>query len=209
MYSIQNEEDSKNDMAYLRIIEALLFAAEEPLDIPTILAQLPATISIIDLMKKLEQFYQSRGINLVKIGNKYAFRTASDLHVILKKDVTTKRRLSQAGIETLAIIAYHQPVTRAEIEEIRGVRVSKGTIDVLLEMKWVKMRGRRRIIGRPLIYGTSESFLSHFGLENLADLPDVEELKSIGLLDSHLPTDFMMPRPHTDNDEKEEVLTDV
>jgi len=178
----------------LRVIEAVLFVAAEPLDVATIAAQLPDKTPVELLIDELRQQYESRGIHIVKLGKKYAFRTAADLSYALEKHVTAKRRLSRAAQETLAIIAYHQPVTRAEIEEIRGVTISKGTLDILLDTGWVKIRGRRRVPGRPVTYGTSDHFLSHFNLESLADLPGLEELKAIGLLDSRLPPGFTIPQ---------------
>ena len=196
----------------LRVIEAVLFVAAEPLDVATIAEQLPANTPVEMLIDELKQQYESRGIHIVKLGKKYAFRTAADLSYALEKHVTAKRRLSRAAQETLAIIAYHQPVTRAEIEEIRGVSISKGTIDILLDTGWVKIRGRRRVPGRPVTYGTSDHFLSHFNLESLTDLPGLEELKAIGLLDSRLPPGFTIPQtnleelPLEDGDMGEDML---
>ena len=138
----------------------------------------------------------TRGVNLVQVAGKWMFRTAGDLSFLLSRDAVEQKRLSRAALETLAIIAYHQPVTRAEIEEIRGVATSKGTLDLLLETGWIRMRGRRRTPGRPVTYGTTEAFLSHFGLDTVADLPGVEELKGAGLLDSRVPANFAMPEPH-------------
>jgi segregation and condensation protein B len=179
----------------LRILEALLFAASEPLAEHYLSTHLKSGDDVTALLEELKGFYASRGINLVKIGGKWAFRTADDLSYLLEKHATEQRRLSKAAMETLAIIAYHQPVTRAEIEEIRGVMVSAGTIDVLMEIGWVRPRGRRRAPGRPITYGTTDQFLDHFGLDAIKDLPGLAELKGAGLLDSNLPPDFTVPEP--------------
>ena len=179
----------------LRILEALLFAAAEPVDERTLTEHLPAGDAVAPLLEELQNLYAGRGVNLRKIAGKWVFRTAEDLSYLLEKRSVEERRLSKAALETLSIIAYHQPVTRAEIEEIRGVQTSKGTLDVLLETGWVRMRGRRRAPGRPVTYGTSEQFLEHFGFDSLRDLPGAAELKGAGLLDSALPADFQMPEP--------------
>ncbi|MEC8546658.1 MAG: SMC-Scp complex subunit ScpB, partial [Pseudomonadota bacterium] len=171
------------DGEHIRMVEAVLFAAEEPLDAASIAERLPRDIEVEAVLEAVRAKYKKAGFNLVKIDKKYAFRSASDLSHVLKKHLVQQRRLSKAALETLAIVAYHQPVTRAEIEDIRGVSVSKGTLDVLLESEWVRMRGRRRVPGRPVTYGTSQMFLDHFGLESLKDLPGLEELKAAGLLD--------------------------
>ena len=147
------------------------------------------------LLEELKGFYASRGVNLVKVADKWTFRTAEDLSYLLERHATEQRRLSKAALETLAIIAYHQPVTRAEIEEIRGVAASAGTLDVLMEIGWVRPRGRRRAPGRPITYGTTESSWMHFGLESIKDLPGLAELKGAGLLESNLPPDFTVPEP--------------
>ncbi len=147
---------------------------------------------------RLQEEYAPRGVNLVRIGGKWTFRTANDLSWLLSKEAVEPRKLSRAAIETLAIIAYHQPVTRAEIEEIRGVTTSKGTVDVLLETGWIRPRGRRKAPGRPITYGTTEAFLSHFGLDAVGDLPGLEELKGSGLLDGRLPPGFSVPMPSDD-----------
>jgi segregation and condensation protein B len=179
----------------LRILEALLFAAAEPLDETTLKAQLPGDDDISALLEELRAFYAGRGVNLMRIAGKWAFRTAEDLSYLLERYATQERRLSKAALETLSIIAYHQPVTRAEIEEIRGVTTSAGTIDILLETGWVRLRGRRRAPGRPVTYGTTDSFLSHFGLDSIKDLPGLSELRASGLLDGNLPPDFAVPEP--------------
>ncbi len=149
----------------LRIVEALLFAAAEPLDEAVLARQFVEGEDVRALLEELQSSYAARGVNLVRVAGKWAFRTADDLSFLLEKQAVEQRRLSRAALETLAIIAYHQPVTRAEIEEIRGVSTSKGTIDVLLETGWIKLRGRRRAPGRPVTYGTTESFLTHFGFD--------------------------------------------
>jgi segregation and condensation protein B len=179
----------------LRIIEALLFAASEPLDEAFLARHLKVGADVKALLEELRGFYAGRGVNLVRVAGKWAFRTASDLAYLLERHAVEEKRLSRAALETLAIIAYHQPVTRAEIEEIRGVETSKGTLDILLETGWVRPRGRRRAPGKPLTYGTTETFLEHFGLESVKDLPGVAELKSAGLLDATLPPGFQVPSP--------------
>jgi segregation and condensation protein B len=182
----------------LRLLEALLFAASEPLDQAALAKRMPDGVDIKVALAQLQADYSSRGVNLVRVANKWTFRTAGDLSWLMTKEITETRRLSRAAIEVLSIIAYHQPVTRAEIEEIRGVVTSKGTLDVLLETGWIKPRGRRKTPGRPLTFGTTETFLSQFSLEALGDLPGLEELKGTGLLDSRLPTGFTVPNPSDD-----------
>ena len=179
----------------LRLVEAMLFAASEPLSEKDLAARLPQGTDVQDALKRLQQDYAPRGVNLVRVAGKWAFRTAEDLSFLLERQAVEQRRLSRAALETLAIIAYHQPVTRAEIEEIRGVSTSKGTIDVLLETGWIKLRGRRRAPGRPVTYGTTEAFLEHFVFDSIQDLPGLNELKGAGLLDSTLPPGFSMPNP--------------
>jgi segregation and condensation protein B len=179
----------------LRILEALLFAAAEPLDQAALAQHFGSDEEVPGLLKELQDLYAGRGVNLVRVAGKWAFRTAEDLAFLLEHQAVEQRRLSRAALETLAIIAYHQPVTRAEIEEIRGVSTSKGTLDVLLETGWIKLRGRRRAPGRPVTYGTTEGFLAHFGFDSLQDLPGLAELKGAGLLDSSLPPSFSMPNP--------------
>lgn len=181
--------------AALRVIEALLFASTEPLDRAALAEPFPDGEDIDALLETLREEYATRGVTLVCVGGRWSFRTAPDLAYLLEKHAVVERRLSRAALETLSIIAYHQPTTRAEIEEIRGVATSKGTLDVLLETGWVKLRGRRRAPGRPVTYGTSQSFLEHFGLENLGDLPGLAELKGAGLLSSAVPANFQIPVP--------------
>jgi segregation and condensation protein B len=182
----------------LRLLEALLFAAGEPLDEATLCERMPEGVDTHAALRRLQAEYAPRGVNLVRVGGKWAFRTANDLSWLLAPDAAEPRKLSRAALETLSIIAYHQPVTRAEIEEVRGVATSKGTLDVLLETGWVRLRGRRKTPGRPVTFGTSEAFLSHFGLEALTDLPGVEELKGAGLLEGALPPGFNVPVPSDD-----------
>ena len=183
------------DPMHLRIVEALLFASNEPVDEQTLAKALPGEADIRPLLAELQRHYESRGVNLIKVAGKWQFRTANDLAFLLRKQAVEERKLSRAAIETLAIIAYHQPVTRAEIEDIRGVMVSKGTIDALMEAGWVRIRGRRRTPGRPVTYGTTEAFLTHFGLENVGDLPGMDELKAAGFLDAVPPSSFSVPNP--------------
>ena len=182
----------------LRLLEALLFASAEPLDQATLAKRMPEGVDVKVALAQLQADYASRGVNLVRIANKWTFRTAGDLAWLMTRESTETRKLSRAAIEVLAIIAYHQPVTRAEVEEIRGVVTSKGTLDVLLETGWIRPRGRRKTPGRPLTFGTTETFLSQFSLEALGDLPGLEELKGTGLLDSRLPTGFSVPNPSDD-----------
>ncbi|MGY3482427.1 segregation and condensation protein B [Bradyrhizobium sp. USDA 4011] len=182
----------------LRLLEALLFASAEPIDQATLAKRMPDGVDIKVALAQLQAEYAPRGVNLVRVANKWTFRTAGDLSWLMTRESTETRKLSRAAIEVLAIIAYHQPVTRAEIEEIRGVVTSKGTIDVLLETGWIRPRGRRKTPGRPLTFGTTDAFLSQFSLEALGDLPGLEELKGTGLLDSRLPTGFSVPSPSDD-----------
>jgi len=179
----------------LRLMEAILFGANEPLSERDLTSRMPEDADIPGMLEELRAQYANRGVHLVQVGVRWAFRTAPDLgpHLRLKK--TVQRKMSRAALETLAIIAYHQPVTRAEIEEVRGVSISKGTLDILLDMDWIKMRGRRRTPGRPVTYGTTEAFLAQFGLNSTGDLPGMHELKGAGLLESNLPADFDMPMP--------------
>ena len=182
----------------LRLLEAMLFASAEPLDEKSLAARLPQGTNVREALVRLQEEYATRGVNLLRIGGKWTFRTANDLSWLLSKETVETRKLSRAAIETLAIIAYHQPVTRAEIEELRGVSTSKGSVDVLLETGWIRPRGRRKSPGRPLTYGTSEAFLSHFGLDAVGDLPGLEELKGAGMLDGRLPPGFAVPVPSND-----------
>ena len=174
----------------IRAVEALLFASSDPLDEKTLKEMLPENVDINEILNNLLNLYKGRGVELKKINNKWMFKTASDLSFIMQKEAKVQKKLSKAGLETLSIIAYHQPVTRAEIEEIRGVTVSPGTIDTLLEINWIKIKGRRKVPGNPMTYGTTEEFLVHFDLDNIKDLPGLDDLKSTGLLDSNLPPDM-------------------
>ena len=195
---VESDREEVQRAEELRILEALLFAAEEPLDEKALASRLPEGTDVRALLTQLQQEYSSRGVNLVRVAGKWTLRTASDLAWLLTRESTVPRKLSRAAVETLAIVAYHQPVTRAEIEEIRGVTTSKGTLDVLLETGWVRLRGRRKAPGRPVTYGTTEAFLSHFGLEALADLPGLDELKGAGLIEGTLPPEFSVPVPSDD-----------
>ena len=193
-----------------RMLEALLFAAAEPLDEASLAARLPAGVDVPALLEELVESYALRGVNLIRIAGGWAFRTASDLAFLLREEVTRERKLSAAAVETLAIIAYHQPVTRGEIEEIRGVSVSRGTLDVLLETEWIRPRGRRKTPGRPLTFGTTKQFEDHFGLESVKDLPGLDELKAAGLLNAQLPPDFRLelPDPDSPRDDEEPLAPD-
>ncbi len=172
------------DRQHLRMLEAVLFASADPLSEKELAQRLPEDAAISTLLAALKAHYADRGVNLVVAGKTWAFRTAPDLAAVLSRDKLTERKLSRAALETLAIIAYHQPVTRAEIEEIRGVQLSKGTLDVLFDEGWIRPKGRRQTPGRPVTWGTTDTFLDHFGLESLAELPGVDELKMAGLLDA-------------------------
>ncbi|WP_420431738.1 SMC-Scp complex subunit ScpB [Hyphobacterium sp.] len=179
----------------MRRLEALLFAAAEPLDIETLQTRLPAESDVEALLEALQADYAERGVHLTEVGGRWRFETAPDLRGLLEEIREEPRKLSDAGLETLAIIAYHQPVTRAEIEEIRGVAVSKGTLDLLFELGWIRPRGRRRSPGRPVTYGTTNGFLQYFGLAGIGDLPGQADLKAAGLLDARLPPGFEVPAP--------------
>ena len=182
----------------MRIAEALIFASAEPVDESDIGKRLPEGVMPSQALEALREDYANRGINLVRVARRWTFRTAADLSWLLSREKTEQKKLSRAAIETLAIIAYHQPTTRAEIEDIRGVAISKGTLDVLLETGWVRLRGRRKAPGRPVTYGSTDAFLLHFGLETLGDLPGLEELKGAGLFDGRLPAGFGVPAPKDD-----------
>lgn len=183
----------------LRLLEALLFASPTPLGLKELALEFDEGVDVGRLIELLQQIYLPRGVHLVETGGGFAFRTAVDLAPLLTKYKKVQKKLSKVALETLAIIAYHQPVTRAEIEDVRGVQISKGTLDVLLETSWVKMRGRRRAPGRPITYGTTELFLSHFGMARISDLPGLGELKGAGLLDGALPPGFEVPVPRDDD----------
>jgi segregation and condensation protein B len=200
---VQDNDEPMPDMSgrpeELRLLEALLFAANEPLDEAQLARRLPDGVDLKDALVRLKADYATRGVNLVRIGRKWTFRTANDLSWLLTRQIVETRKLSRAAIETLAIVAYHQPVTRAEIEEIRGVATAAGTLDVLLRTGWIRPRGRRKAPGRPITYGTTEDFLSHFGLEAVGDLPGLDELKGAGLLEGNMPAGFGVPIPSDDS----------
>jgi segregation and condensation protein B len=199
------EESSaaRNEEA-LRMLEALLFATADPLDEKTLAKRLPEGVDVRALLAELSARYAERGVNLVKVAGKWAIRTAADLGHLMTREATEPRKLSRAAIETLAIIAYHQPVTRAEIEAIRGVTISRGTLDLLIETGWARLRGRRRAPGRPVTYGTTEEFLVHFGLDSIEDLPGLDELKGAGFLEGRLPSGFSVPMPSDDPNLRED-----
>jgi len=187
-----------------RALEALLFAAEEPLSLADLTERLPLEADVAAALASLTERYLGRGVELDCVAGRYRFRTAPDLAYLMSDIREEPQRLSRAALETLAIIAYHQPVTRAEIESVRGVGLSRGTLDHLLEVGWVRMRGRRRTPGRPVTYGTTDAFLEHFGLASLADLPGAAEMKAAGLLSLDLPPDFQPPNPaaaHADDED--------
>ena len=196
-------EWSEEDLAaHKRMAEALLFAAAEPLDAESIADRLPAGADVTALIDQITEDYAERGVTLKQIDGKWRFVTAADVAHVLEKEKITPRRLSRAALETLAIIAYHQPCTRADIEDVRGVQVAKGSLDQLLEIGWVRLRGKRKDVpGRPTLYGTSEEFLQHFGLESIQDLPGLADLKAAGLLDARLPPGFAVPSPSDAGDE--------
>jgi len=172
------------DGGHLRLLEAILFASSEALSKRALADRLPEGADLAELLQQLQADYTERGVTLVNAGHSWAFRTAPDLAALFTKETEVTRRLSRAAVETLSVIAYHQPVTRPEIEEIRGVGLSKGTLDMLFEAGWVRPKGRRRTPGRPVTWGTTDEFLDNFGLEGLGDLPGVDELKAAGLLDA-------------------------
>ena len=187
-----------------RIVEALLFASADPLEEKQLGERLPDGADLDAALAALREDYATRGVNLARAGTKWYFRTADDLGWLLRREENPQKKLTRAAVETLAIVAYHQPVTRAEIEDIRGVAISKGTLDVLLETGWIRLRGRRKAPGRPITYGTTDRFLVHFGLEQISDLPGLEELKGAGLFDGRLPAGFGVPKP----DDGEELTAD-
>ncbi|MFC5386556.1 SMC-Scp complex subunit ScpB [Aquamicrobium segne] len=196
----------------MRMAEALVFASAAPVTESQLRERLPEGADLAATMEGLQQIYALRGVNLLKIGEGWVFRTASDLAFLMNRDTVQQKKLSRAALEMLAVIAYHQPVTRAEIEDIRGVETSKGTLDILLETEWVRMRGRRKTPGRPVTYGTTQAFLDHFSLEHLRDLPGMDELKGAGLLSGRLPAGFSIPVPPVDADsldEDEDPLNDI
>lgn len=204
---------SEIDPQHLRLIEAYIFASSEPVTEKTLQNRLPDDADLKAILRELQEAYSGRGVNLIKSGKSWAFRTALDISEILNREVEVGRAPSRAAVETLAIIAYHQPVTRAEIEEIRGVSLSKGTLDVLFEAGWIKPRGRRQTPGRPVTWGTSDSFLDHFGLNDIRDLPGIDELKAAGLLESgpaintYRTSGSIEKQPEGDGDEEQGEMT--
>lgn len=200
-------------LEHKRLLEAVLFASKEPLGEKKLSNYFQDDVDVKSLLKELKDEYASKGVNLIRLGNAWAFRTAPDIAEHLSEHRENVKTLSRAAIETLAICAYHQPVTRAEIEEIRGVSLSKGTLDVLFEAGWIKPRGRRRTPGRPMTWGTTISFLDQFGLEKIDDLPGIEELKSAGLLDARpainaysVRGEMELPFDHPEQDQDEDDL---
>ena len=189
----------------VRAVEATLFAAAEPLSTDDIAAYVGESIDVKAALAELEAYYAGRGIELVERGRRWHFQTAADLANILRREREESRKLSRAAVETLAIIAYHEPVSRAEIEAIRGVQISKGTLDVLMEAGWVRPAGRREVPGRPLTFATTQEFLSHFGLKNRRDLPGIDDLKAAGLLD---PVDTALERMGLEHDDEVELESD-
>lgn len=186
---------TNNNREKFRRLEAMLFASSEPIDAKALMRGLDGNDDVNALLIELQAEYRDRGVNLVRVAGRWQFRTADDLSFLLERQQKDERKLSKAALETLAIVAYHQPVTRAEIEEIRGVSTSPGTLDVLMETGWIRPRGRRRAPGRPLTYGTTEEFLVHFGMDSIKDLPGLADLKASGLLDANLPPGFTVPSP--------------
>lgn len=184
-----------------RMVEAILFASAEPVTLAELQARMPHGADPAEALVYLKKRYEGRGVNLVKVGDAYAFRTAADLGFLMRRETVEVRKLSRAAIETLAIVAYHQPVTRAEIEEIRGVAVSRGTIDQLMELEWIRLGRRRMTPGRPVTFVVTEQFLDHFGLESARDLPGLKELRAAGLLDSR-----PLPGQGAASDEEDEAL---
>ena len=196
----------------VRMVEAIVFATAEPVSERQLVARLPEGVDVPAAMAELQRIYERRGVTLVKVADSWAFRTADDLAFLMSRDTIQQKKLSRAALEVLSVIAYHQPVTRAEIEDIRGVETSKGTLDTLMEIEWVRMRGRRKTPGRPVTYATTDKFLDHFGLEEIRDLPGIEELKGAGLLSSRMPPSFSVPLPPSDPDlltDEEDPLTDI
>lgn len=210
--AVRNPAERLHMAEAVRMAEAIVFASAEPVSEKQIGQRLPEGIDVPAVMAELQQTYERRGVNLVHVGDGWAFRTAGDLAFLMSRDSVQQKKLSRAALEVLAIIAYHQPVTRAEIEDIRGVETSKGTLDTLMETGWIRMRGRRRTPGRPVTYGTTDSFLDHFALEELRDLPGIDELKGAGLLSTRMPANFSIPVPPSDPDlltEDEDPMTDI
>ena len=196
----ETEDGAEAFAQAMRVVEALLFASAQPLPAEELARSVPAGIAIDAVLARLTALYEPRGVNLRAVAGCYAFRTAPDLGYLLAADAEPPRKLSRAALEVLAIIAYHQPVTRAEIEDIRGVATAKGTLDILIEAGWVRLRGRRRSPGRPVTFGTTPGFLDHFGLGRIDDLPGLEELKGSGFIEGRLTRDLSVPVPDDDPD---------
>jgi len=188
-----------------RMVEAMLFSSVEPLSVETMEARMPRGSDAAEAVRRLEMRYAGRGVTLVRVAGKWAFRTASDLGFLLRSEETATRKLSRAAVETLSIVAYHQPATRAEIEEVRGVAVSRGTLDLLLDLEWIRLGRRRETPGRPVTFVTTEAFLDHFGLESVRDLPGVQELKAAGLLDAQPQGVVSARAPEDDDDDAPEA----
>ena len=194
------------------IVEAILFAASEPLDVSTIKSKLKTGTDVLKILYELQKDYSDRGVNLVRLADKWSFRTADDLSTKLKKEIIIQKKLSKAAIETLAIIAYHQPVTRSEIEEIRGVSFSTGTLEILFELAWVKPNGRKEIPGKPLLYVTTDKFLNHFNINSLNDLPNADELLAAGLIDSRVDSSIFGTSKFIEtekNDKNENIYSNI
>ena len=183
------------------LVEAILFSASEPLDVSTIKSKMKSGTDVMKILYQLQKDYSERGVNLVNLANKWSFRTSGDLSNKLKKEIIVQKKLSKAAIETLAIIAYHQPVTRSEIEEIRGVSFSTGTLEILFELEWVKPNGRKNIPGKPLLYVTTDKFLNHFNINSIDDLPNSEELLAAGLIDSRIDSSIFGTSKFIESDE--------
>lgn len=186
-----------------RMVEAILFASTAPMKLAAIAARLPHGCDVKAALELLKRRYEGRGVHLMRAGDEYAFRTAPDLGFLMHKEIVETRKLSRAAIETLAIVAYHQPVTRTEIEEIRGVSVSKGTVDLLMELGWIKLGRRRQTPGRPVTFVVTQGFLDHFGLESARDLPDLKELRAAGLLDNRPLPDISSEEDQEDSNQDE------
>jgi segregation and condensation protein B len=204
--SVTHESVMAGAETTMRMVEALLFAAAEPLSLRDLAERLPHGVDVGGALSALTDGYRGRGVELIRVGDRWRFQTASDLSFLMSLEREEPRRLSKAAQETLAIIAYHQPVTRAEIESIRGVQASAGTLDVLLEAGLIRMRGRRRTPGRPVTWGTTDAFLEHYGLESLSDLPGMAEMKAAGLLSLDLPAGFSVPDPSVASDDEKPLL---
>jgi segregation and condensation protein B len=204
---------SRNVSKIERQVEAILFAAVEPLDIETIENRVQTNLSIKKILENIQTDYSNRGINLVCIKDKWSFRTASDLSKLMSLQKSTQKKLSRSTIETLAIIVYHQPVTRSEIEEIRGVAFASNTLEILLKLQWVRPAGRKDIPGKPILYGTTEIFLNHFNIQKLSDLPTVDELNAAGLIDSSSVDSMIFGTGKFYKDQslnkKEDIYTDI